>query len=84
MRNLLLRIYLVEGDSLVPILAAVEENVTCSLQKLEDENVISGFHGDTLSYLTMTTIIKCNQRDVTLTLRAIFSVCIIIRMVNIQ
>ena len=36
------RTYPVEGGSLIPAVAAVEENVSCSFQKLEDESGVSG------------------------------------------
>ena len=40
--HVLSRTYPVEGGSLIPAVAAVEENVSCSFQKLEDESSVSG------------------------------------------
>lgn len=38
----------------MPVLAAVEENVSCSFQKLQDEPGFSCTQSDILSYLTVT------------------------------
>lgn len=51
--DVLSRPYPVEGDSLVPVPAAVEENVSCSFQKLQDEASVSCTQSNILSYLTI-------------------------------
>lgn len=53
--SVLFRLYPVEGDSLVLVLGAVEENVSCSFQKLQDETGVSCTQSDILSYLIMTS-----------------------------
>lgn len=52
----LFRLYPVESDSLLSVLAAVEENVSCSFQKLQDERGVSCIQSHILGYLTMTPV----------------------------
>lgn len=59
----------------MPVLAAVEENVSCSFQKLQDEPGFSCTQSDILSYLTVTAtkiqalILKLFNRVFSLVLR---------------
>lgn len=46
--------YPVEGDSLVPVLAAVEKNVPCSFQELQDDPGFACSQSNILRYLAMT------------------------------